>query len=88
MKYMVDTFVPEEEKEVETVISVRCDAKLENVVRKAVIALMPILGLKKCRYNVDMPNVWRNGAVGTLTIDHKYFVGIRAEGHDAYIFLP
>lgn len=88
MKYIVNAIDLESEREVETTVSVRSDARLEKVVEKSVLALMPVLGLRRCRYTVDMPNAWRNGAVGTLTIDRRYSVGIRGEWNETYMFLP
>ena len=88
MKYIVNALDLESEREVETVVSVRSDAGLKKLVERSVLALMPVLGLQRCRYTVDMPNVWRNGAVGTLTIDNRYSVGIRGEWNETYMFLP
>ena len=74
------------ETEVKTEFDLRTDARLKTLVKKAVSELMPHLNLYTCRYTAEMPNVWTNGGVGTLTINDKYFVTIYRNDNEITIF--
>ena len=88
-KYVVGTNINGEYQE--TVISCRTDAKQKTLVEKAVYGIMDLLGVQGCKYSVEYPNVWLNGAVGTLIVvadSEKYFVGIRGEWSDTFMYCP
>lgn len=96
MKYTIAVLSGiEEDNVIEKEISIRADARLETVVRKAAEEMAEILvkkGLltRPVRYWADMPNVWTNGAVGTLRIqdDKGYFyIGIRHSDSEAWMFM-
>lgn len=84
MTYTAYAYNSETEAKVE--FSVRSDAKLKTLVRKAVTELMPELGLSTCTFNAEMPNVWINGGVGFLMINNKYFVQLWRNDNEILIF--
>ena len=96
MKYTIAVLSGiEKDNVIEKEINVRADARLETVVRKAAEEIGMVLeknGLlaRPARYWADMPNVWRNGAVGTLCVQddkRNYFIGIRHSDSKAWMFM-
>lgn len=96
MKYTIAVLSGiEDDNVIEKEISVRVDARLETVVRKAAEEIGMVLEKKgllarPARYWADMPNVWRNGAVGTLCVQddkRNYFIGIRRSDSKAWMFM-
>ena len=95
MRYTIAVYTQHDETGIEKEISVRADARLKTVVRKAAEEMAEVLvekGLltRPASYVADMPNVWRNGGVGTLRIqDDKdyFFISIRRSDSEAWMFL-
>lgn len=96
MKYTIAVLSGiEEDNVIEKEISVRVDARLETVVRKAAEEIGMVLEKKgllarPARYCVDMPNIWRNGAVGTLIVEDDkrgYLIGIRHSDCKTWMFM-
>lgn len=95
MKYTFAVYTQHDEAGIEKEVNIRADARLKTVVRKAAEEMAEVLvenGLlvRPVSYVADMPNVWRNGAVGTLRIqDDKdyFFVGIRHSDSETWMFL-
>ncbi len=96
MKYTIAVLSGiEEDNVIEKEISVRADARLETVVKKAAEEIGMVLEKKgllarPARYWVDMPNVWRNGAVGTLFVEddkRNYLIGIRHSDSETWMFM-
>lgn len=67
-------------------VSARADAKITTLVKKVIHECMKQTGVTTCQYWVDYPNIWRNGAVGSLSVNGN-FVGIRESDCEAYMFI-
>lgn len=95
MKYIFAVYTQHDETGIEKEVSIRADASLKTVVRKAAEEMAEVLVEKgllahPVTYVADMPNVWRNGGLGTLRIqDDKdyFFIGIRHSDSEAWMFL-
>ncbi len=95
MKYTIAVYTQHDETEIEKELNIRADARLETVVRKAAEEMAEVLVEKgllahPVTYVADMPNVWRNGGLGTLRIqDDKdyFFIGIRHSDSEVWMFL-
>ena len=95
MKYTFAVCTQHDEVGIEKEVNIRADARLKTVVRKAAEEMAEVLvekGLlaRPVSYVADMPNVWRNGGVGTLRVqDDKdyFFIGIKHSDSEAWMFL-
>ena len=95
MKYTFAVYTQHDETGIEKEVSIRADASLKTVVKKAADEMAEVLVEKgllayPVTYMVDMPNVWRNGGLGTLRVqDDKdyFFIGIRHSDSEAWMFL-
>lgn len=95
MKYTFAVYTQHDEAGIEKEVNIRSDARLKTVVRKAAEEMAEVLmekGLlvRPVSYVADMPNVWRNGGVGTLRIqDDKdyFFIGIKRSDSEAWMFM-
>ena len=86
MKYTAYAYNYNSEADAKIEFSVRSDASLKTLVRRAVTELMPELSLTTCKYRAEMPNIWRNGGVGYLTINDSYCVQIWRNDNKILIF--
>ena len=95
MKYTFAVYTQHDEAGIEKEVNIRADTSLKTVVRKAAEEMAEILVGKNLltrpvTYIADMPNIWRNGGLGTLRIqdDKDYFyIGIRHSDSEAWMFL-
>ena len=85
MKYKVSTWT-ENEEEIAGTVSCRRDASNKVLFKKCAIEIHHELckrGLTPdtIRFGYDLPNVWRNGAVGSLWFEKPYYnICIAREG--------
>lgn len=85
MRYNVSAFI--NDTEYNYTVSCRWDAKTETLFKKCVSAVHRDLSKtgilpEKVRYSYDLPNVWRNGAIGALWIEKPFcnITVVRADG--------
>ena len=67
MKYTFKAFDANSEAKVIAHVNVRADAKLETIVRKCLEELATKMN-QALTAKVEWPNVWANGAVGTIIL--------------------
>lgn len=90
MRYIVSTYT-EDEEEISIIVSCRATAKTETLFRKCAAFMDSALHKRNLINNGtewywDLPNIWRNGAVGALWCDDPFYnVTIRREDCEAYI---
>ena len=86
MRYEVSTYTPDEQ-EIKIIVSMRADADKKNLFKKCASEMHHELckrGLapETIRFGYDLPNIWRNGAVGCLWfVEPFYNICIAQEGH-------
>ena len=87
MKYYIDYLDTKTGMDGEAgVISCRSDASMKTLIRKAADAVRIAVGLERCSYRAELPNVWLNGGVGYLSIDEHIIVYVRRTDNEIYIF--
>ena len=85
MKYEVSTYT-QDEKEIKITVNVRSDAKMKTVFHMCAVEMHHELckrGLAPdtISFGYDLPNVYRNGAVGSLWFEKPFYnICIAREG--------
>lgn len=85
MRYEVSTYT-QDEKEIKITVSVRSDANKKTLFHKCAVEMHHELckrGLapETISFGYDLPNVWRNGAVGSLWFEKPFYnICIAREG--------
>ena len=90
MKYIVETCTADEEI-ISVTVSCRSDASRDYLFRKCAAGMASELYKRELisdatEWQWDLPNIWRNGAVGALWCSKPYYnCTIRREDVDCYI---